>query len=204
MHKGEATRERIVEEAVRLASRDGLDGVSLGALAAELGMSKSGLYAHFGSKDELQLQILQAAIARFRAGVVKPALTARRGVPRLRALFEQWLEWANDSSMPGGCLLVAASVELDDKPGALRDYLVKSQRDWLATLAKAARLAVAEKHFRADLDPEQLAFELWALSLGYHHVRRLLRDPQASARVHEAFERLLLDARRGSAGIEAR
>src|SRR5262245_21177219 len=196
MLKGEATRERIVDEAVRLASRDGLEGVSLGALAGELGMSKSGLYAHFGSKDELQLQILQAAVARFRAVVVKPALAAKRGVPRLRALFERWLEWANDSSMPGGCLLVAASVELDDKPGALRDYLVKAQRDWLAALARAAQLAIEEKHFRDDLDPEQQAFEMWSLTLGYHHLRRLLRDPQASARVHEAFERLLVDARR--------
>lgn len=194
MQKGEATRERIVEEAVKLASRDGLDGVSLGALAAELDMSKSGLYAHFGSKDELQLQILQAAVARFRAVVVKPALTARRGLPRLRALFEGWLEWANDASMPGGCLLVAASVELDDKPGPLRDYLVKSQRDWLATLSRAAELAVQEKQLRKDVDPDQIAFELWALALGYHHVRRLLRDPRAGARVHEAFEKVLAAA----------
>src|SRR5262249_25635469 len=117
-------------------------------------------------------------------------------VPRLRALFERWLEWANDSNMPGGCVLVAASVELDDKPGPLRDYLARAQRDWLAALAKAAQLAMEEKHFRADLDPEQLPFELGSVTRGYHHLRRLLRDPQASARVHEAFERLLVDARR--------
>ena len=200
MNKGEATRERIVDEAVRLASRDGLDGVSLGSLAAEIGMSKSGLYAHFGSKEELQLQVLQGAVGRFRALVIKPALLAKRGVPRLRLLFENWIEWANDASMPGGCLLIAASVELDDKPGPLRDFLVRAQRDWLATLARAAQLAVEERQLRADLDTQQFAFETWALALGYHHVRRLLRDPRASARVHDAFERLLADARRGAGG----
>jgi AcrR family transcriptional regulator len=193
--KGEATRDRIIDGAVRLASREGLAGVSLGELASELGMSKSGLYAHFGSKEALQLQILQLAVARFRTTVVRPALQARRGVPRLRALCESWIEWANDASMPGGCLLVAASVELDDKPGPLRDFLSRSQRDWLATLAKAAQLAIDEGQLRPDLDPQQFAFEMWALALGYHHVRRLLRDPRASARVHDAFERLLSGAR---------
>lgn len=195
MSKGDETRERILDGALRLASLEGIEGLTVGGLATALGMSKSGLFAHFGSKEELQVQVLKTAIERFRQVVVEPALKARRGVPRLRALFERWLEWTNDASLPGGCIFVAAAVELDDKAGPARDFLVRAQQGWLQTLARAARIAMQEGQLRADLDPEQFAYEVWSLALGYHHLRRLLRDPQASARVHAAFDRLLGDAR---------
>lgn len=196
MDKGAATHERILGRALRLASRDGLGGLTIGTLAGELGLSKSGLFAHFGSKEELQLSVLQAAIERFKLAVVGPAFKAPRGEPRLRALFEGWLDWGNDRDLPGGCPFVAAAIELDDRPGPLRDLLVSTQKQWLKTLAAAARLAVEEEHFRADLDPPQLAFELYALILGYHHARRLLRDRRAEERARRAFDHLLQAARR--------
>jgi AcrR family transcriptional regulator len=192
MTKGVRTRERIVDRAMRLASRDGLAGLTIGTLADELEMSKSGLFAHFRSKDELQRQVLEAAAERFVEAVVRPALAAPRGVPRIRALVERWIAWGADADrLPGGCIFVAAAVELDDQPGPLRDYLAETQRRWLATLARAADIAVAEGHLRADLDRDQFAFEVYSLMLGLHHHVRLLGDPRAVDRARAAVERLL-------------
>jgi AcrR family transcriptional regulator len=195
MGKGAETRERILDQAVRLASRDGLDGLTIGTLSSELGLSKSGLFAHFGSKDELQLQVLQAAVELFEQNVIRPALAVPRGEPRLRALMEHWLTWQNNPDMPGGCLIVAASVELDDRPGPLRDYLVHSHQRRHDFVAKAARLAIEAGHFRPDLDAEQFAFDVNSIVLGYHHAYRMLRDLQARERARAAFERLLADSR---------
>ena len=191
MGKGAETRERILDQAVRIASRDGRDGLTIGSLSSVLGLSKSGLFAHFGSKDELQLQVLQAAVERFTENVIRPSLAAPRGEPRLRALFENWLAWSNAPDMPGGCVLVAASTELDDRPGAQRDFLAQAFRSRAAFMAKAARLAVEVGHFRADLDPEQFAFEVDAIVLGYHHAQRLMRNPNAGDLARGSFERLL-------------
>jgi AcrR family transcriptional regulator len=193
--KGEETRERILERAFRLASRDGLEGLSIGGLAAELGLSKSGLFAHFGSKEELQVEVLRAAAIRFEAQVMRPAFRAPRGEPRVRALFDNWLQWLQDASSPGGCLFLAASTELDDKEGRPRDFLVGMQRQLLQSLAKTARLAIEAGHFRGDLDCDQFAFELNGLLLGHSHFRRLLRDPRAESRTRGAFDRLVRSAR---------
>jgi AcrR family transcriptional regulator len=195
MRKGEATRERILETALELASTEGLTGLSIGRLAERNGMSKSGLFAHFGSKEGLQLDVLELATARFRESVFTPALRADRGEPRLRALFARWLEWADHQSLPGGCLLTAAAVELDDQPGPARDALVDVQRQWADTLAKAVQIAIDERHFRADVDPELFAFQLHSIVLGYYHTRRLLHDPNADRRARDAFEALIASAR---------
>ncbi|HET7042818.1 MAG TPA: TetR/AcrR family transcriptional regulator, partial [Gemmatimonadales bacterium] len=136
MSKGTITRERIVDQALKDASLEGLEGLSLGRLADEVGMSKSGLFAHFGSKEELQKQVLAAAAERFTAIVVRPALTAPRGLPRVRAMFEGWLRWERDESVPGGCVFTHAQAELDDKPGPVRDALAAWQRQWKEMLAK--------------------------------------------------------------------
>jgi len=195
MSKGAETRERILEQAVRIASRDGLEGLTIGTLSSELGLSKSGLFSHFGSKEELQCQVLQTAAALFQENVIRPALTAPRGEPRIRALFDNWLAWADNSDMPGGCVLIAASIELDDRPGPQRDYLLLAHRGRVAALAKACRLAIEAGHFRADLDPEQFAFDFYSITLGYHDHNRLLRDPKSEDRARHAFERLLASCR---------
>ena len=196
MGKGEVTRQRIVEHAANLASRTGLEGLSIGGLAEDLGISKSGLFAHFRSKDALAVQVLEHAAARFVEVVVKPALAAPRGEPRLRAVFDRWREWPEKSGMEGGCFFVAAAAELDDRPGPARDLLVRQQRDWLEIVAGVVRSGIAEGQFRKDLDPDQIAYELYGLLLAFHHARRLLRDPKAETRARRSFEDLLARARR--------
>ena len=195
MSKGAATRDRIIESALRTASVDGLEGISLGRLAADVGMSKSGLFAHFASKEELQLDVLHAAAARFMEIVVQPAMQEPRGEPRVRSLFEHWLVWERHESLPGGCVFMHAAAELDDRPGPARDALVEWQQQWLDALAKAAGIAVDAGHFRADLDPGLFAFQQLGLVLGYYHARRLLNDPAAEEHVRRAFDALVLAAR---------
>lgn len=195
MRKGERTRGAILDGAVRLASELGLEGLSIGRLAEELDLSKSGLFAHFASKEELQVRTLERAAERFTEVVVRPGLAAPAGEPRVRALFERWLEWPRRVRQPGGCIFVAAAAELDDRPGAARARLVELQREWFATLAAAARRAQEVGHFRRELDPEQFAFEVYAIALAWHHNARLLRDPRAVERARAAFDRLVADAR---------
>ena len=157
-------------------------------------MSKSGLFAHFASKEELQVATLQSAAAHFTDEVVKKAFAAPRGLPRLKALFKAWIAWMNDAGHPGGCLFIAASAELDDKKGPARDTLVATEKDLLAMLSKAARLAVEEGHFVKTLDCDQFAYEAHAQILAYHHAKRLLHDPKADARVKAGFDRLVASA----------
>ena len=188
--KGEATREAILDAADRLARHVGLGGMTIGSLAAGTGLSKSGLYAHFRSKETLQVAVLEHTRSRFVAEVIAPALTAPRGEPRVRAIFENWLKW---DAQPGGCLFVAASSELDDQPGPVRDRLVRDQRDWLDTLAEVFRTGVGEGQF--DGDPEQFAFDLDGVMLSCHMSSRLLGDGSAQARARRALEALLASAR---------
>jgi AcrR family transcriptional regulator len=188
--KGEETRERIVEHAFRLASRDGLTGITVGSLAADLGLSKSGLFAHFGSKEELQVEILRMASEYFQEHVLRNGFVAPRGLPRLRKVFENWLSWINDPTLPGGCVFVAATAELDDKPGRARDFLAGTQKQLLTTLAKTVKLTVEVGHFGADTDCDQVAFEIYGIVLAFNHAHRLLRDPKALARARRAFDRL--------------
>jgi AcrR family transcriptional regulator len=192
MRKGQRTRSTILTEAAALASQVGLEGLSIGSLAGRLGMSKSGLFAHFGSKEDLQLQTLKQGQARFAETVFLPALKQARGLPRLRALFDNWLGWVeHNSEFPGGCLILAASIEYDDRPGAVRDALVAGQRELRGAIAKAIRMAIEEGHLRADADPWQLTFELFGAVLATHHDRRLLDDARALDRARAAFERLI-------------
>lgn len=192
MGRSEATREVILEEAEQLARRVGLGGLTIGSLATRTALSKSGLFAHFGSKESLQLQVLEHTIGRFVADVVRPALARPRGEPRLRALFENWLAWG---SAPGGCLLVASAFELDDQPGPVRERLVQDQRDWLDTLAMVVSGGITEGHFRPDLDPRQLAHEVEGVVLAYHLTSRLLGDVEAEQRARRSLEALLTAAR---------
>src|SRR5512143_58339 len=177
MRKGEMTRTAILDRGVQLATQMGLEGLSIGRLASDLGLSKSGLFAHFRSKEALQIQVLDAAAERFVDEVVKPAGRESRGEPRVKALFERWLGWAKSNSGPGGCLFVAAAAELDDRPGPVRDRLVELQKGWLDTIGIVYRTAVDERHFRADAAPSQSAPVLDSLPLGNPHVWRPMLDP---------------------------
>src|SRR5689334_17795642 len=197
MSKGELTRQAILDRAMAMASQVGLEGLTIGQLALDLSLSKSGLFAHFQSKEGLQIQVLEHAGARFVELVIKPTLAAPRGKPRVRELFERWRTWPKSSGMPGGCFYVAAATELDDRPGPARDLLVSQQKDWLDIMANIVRTAIAEEHFHEDVDPDQFAYELYGIMLGYHHAARLLADPKADARARAAFEALVERARRG-------
>lgn len=192
MTKGAATREAILDTASRLARTVGLGGLTIGTLASSAELSKSGLYAHFKSKESLQIQILEHTRTRFVAEVLSPALTAPRGEPRVRALFENWLRW---DGKEGGCLFVAASSELDDQPGPVRDHLVRYQQDWLDSLAEVFRTGLSEGHFKPDADPDQFAFEADGIMLSHHMSSRLLGDERSASRARHAFEALLDRAR---------
>jgi len=192
MSKGEQTRQAVLTRAAELARTVGLEGLTIGKLADELQLSKSGLFAHFRSKEALQLEVIEEARRQFVAEVVAPALRAPRGEPRLRALVERWRAWGRKE---GGCFFVAISTELDDRPGPARDAAVSAQRDWLATLAQTLRSGVEEGHFRSDLDVEQAAFELESLFLGLHFMGRFVREPHSDRLAEQAFEGLLARCR---------
>ena len=191
MSKGEETRQSILDEAIRVASVEGLDGLSIGDLASRQGLSKSGLFAHFGSKEALQIAVLEYGKERFVAYVVAPAIGQPRGLPRVRALFENHLRWSGGRVLPGGCPLMAAVMELDDKPGKLRDFLVDSQKLWLQTVRIAADKAIAEGHLRRDLDVDQFTFKFESILLGYSYAKRLLKDPDAESKAVAAFDDLI-------------
>ena len=190
MGKGEETKRAIVDQALELASTVGLDKLTIGALAGATGMSKSGLFAHFRSKEQLQLQVLVQARQRFIEIVLTPAFKKPRGEARLRSIFKNTLkQWENE--LPGGCIFHAVSAELDDQPGPARDYLVQTQRDHAETLRRAGEIAVEEGDFRKGLDLDQFVFELGSITAAYHHFGRLLGDPGAEQRARKMFEGLL-------------
>ena len=194
MGKGQLTRHAVLEQATRTASEVGLRGVTIGSLADLMHMSKSGLFAHFGSKESLQLATVRYASDQFVNLVIRPALAAPRGEHRVRALFENWLEW-DTNVLPGGCLFVAAAVEFDDEPGAVRDELVRNQVDLDETIARVFRGGITERHFRNDTDPEQFAFHMHGILLAFHQHNRLLGDPLAAQRARRALDALLDAAR---------
>ena len=194
MSKGTETRERILDTAFRMAAAKGLEGLSLSEIASVTGVSKSGIFAHFVSKEQLQLDMLRTGAARFVETAMLPAFRHPRGLPRLLALFENWMQWTNSPRLPGGCLLMAAAVEWDDREGAVRDVVVALQRELLAALAKTSRLCVEAGHFLPSVDAEQFAFEMYGVLLSYNHSHRLLRDKSASRRARAAFERLIASA----------
>jgi AcrR family transcriptional regulator len=191
--KGETTRTSILDEALHVASTVGFEGLSIGQLAERTEMSKSGLFAHFRSKEQLQLQALDHAAARFTDVVARPTLKTPRGEPRVRELFERWIGWET-GAFAGGCVFISASDEYDDQPGPMRDAVLQHQHDWRDFITTVVGTAVSEGHFRADVDPAQFTFMLQGVMLSYHHAGRLLRDPQALDRTRAAFEQLLVSA----------
>ncbi|WP_423228698.1 TetR/AcrR family transcriptional regulator [Pseudaquabacterium rugosum] len=188
--KGQHTRAVILDAALGLAAHVGLEGLSIGALAEITTMSKSGVFAHFGSREELQIAVVGQYHARFDAEVFRPALAEPRGLPRLRALYAAWLRRVT-VEIDSGCLYISGAVEFDDRPGPVRDALAAMVETWRQALARAVRLAVDSGHLRADCDVEQLLFELHGLVLALHHDARFLRRPGAVERAQRGFDRVI-------------
>lgn len=193
MGKGAATREAVIDEALRQAVALGLEGISLGGLADSLKLSKSGLFAHFRSKEALQLAVLEEASERFRRQVVEPGLTEPRGGPRLRALFDRWLDWIEGEPCMGGCIFAVASQEYDDRPGPVRDRLVAVQNEWHELLARVATDLPREGKAPVAFG-RQVAFELVGLGLSFQLHSKLMNRRDARQRAEEAFDRLLREA----------
>jgi len=190
MTKGEETKRAIVGEALDLASTLGLEQLTIGTLANATGMSKSGLFAHFKSKEQLQLQVLEEARRRYIEMVARPSFKRPRGLARLRSLMELTLgDW--EDSLPGGCVFYAVAAELDDKPGPARDYVVEVQREQRRMLERATRMAIETGELRADLDVDQFVFELGSANTGFHHYGRLVGDPDAAERARRMVDRII-------------
>ena len=187
--RGAETRKRILDHAVDLASKDVLAGLTIGTLSEALGMSKAGLFAHFGSKEDLQVATIDAAREAFVSAVGAPAFAAAEGLPRLLTLLRGWMDYSE--ALSGGCFFSAASAELDDRPGPARDRLVEVMREWLAALEGSIDEARRLGHLRADVDVVQLAFELHSLELGANWARQLFHDGQANGRARAAQRRRL-------------
>jgi len=190
LQKGQQTRATILEAALGLASSMGLEGLSIGALAEVTQMSKSGVFAHFGSREELQISVIREYHAKFEEEVFFPAVREARGLPRLRALFERWVKRVS-VELDSGCIYISGAVEFDDRPGPVRDALATMVQAWHTALEKAIRIAVDEGQLRPDTDPLQMLFEIHGLILALHHDARFLRIPGALDRARNAFERVI-------------
>lgn len=193
--KGNLTRAAILDAALAAASRDGLEGLTIGTLADQMQMSKSGVFAHFGSREDLQLAVLNEYVQRFVAEVLQPAVRKPRGLPRLEAILERWVVFLA-REMTHGCIMIAGAVEYDDVPGPLRDQMVAIITGWKRELLHAIRQAVAERHLRADADAQQMVFEIYGLMLAMHQDARLLRSADSARRARAGLRRLIDAVRR--------
>ena len=191
LRKGEETRATILDAALRQASRSGFEALTIGSLAETTGLSKSGLFAHFGSKEELQIATLDEAVRRFIECVFVPAVKHPRGLKRLRALFESWLVWTDRTDLPGSCPIQTASVEFDSQPGAVRDAVVQQQRRLEKEITTTVQMTIDSGEFAADSDPRQFTYELLGILLVFSQARHLLGDKGATERARTAFERLV-------------
>jgi AcrR family transcriptional regulator len=188
--KGRQTKANIVDAALGLASQIGLEGLSIGALAEVTGMSKSGVFAHFGSREELQISVIREYHDRFESEVFYPALSCKRGLPRLQSLFDNWMQ-RTSTEIDSGCIYISGAVEFDDRPGLVRDALASSVNTWQNALQRAVAQAQAEKHLNAQADPLQVAFEIHGLILALHYEARFLRNPGAVDRARQGFNTIV-------------
>lgn len=185
--QGERTRQAILEVAVHLASAEGLEGLTIGRLASKLAMSKSGLFAHFGSKEELQLATIEAARFIFVREVIRPVLETEQGLSRLWKLCDMWLDYVQNEIFQGGCFFAAAAAEFDGRPGVVRDRIAEIMKQWLDGLERTVRDSQAAGELQSDIAPSQLAFEINALEMGANWAFQLYGDPQAFAKAREAI-----------------
>ena len=190
MRKGEQTRAAILDVALELASRNGLEGLTIGLLADRMSMSKSGVFAHFGSREDLQLEVVKLYHHRFEQEVFFPSIKEARGLPRLVAMYTRWVKRVS-VEIASGCIYISGAVEYDDREGPIREQLVSMVRAWQEALLRSVQQAVEIGHLRADVDAAQLVFEMHGLILALHHDARFLRNPGAVERARAAFERLV-------------
>lgn len=190
MRKGELTRAAILDVALELSSRDGLEGLTIGLLADRMNMSKSGVFAHFGSREDLQLEVIKLYHRRFEQEVFFPSVSEPRGLPRLQSMFDRWLARVT-VEIASGCIYISGAVEYDDRPGPIREELVKMVQAWQGALQRSARQAIEVGHLRPDTDAEQLVYEMYGLILALHHDARFLRMPGSVERARRGFERLV-------------
>jgi AcrR family transcriptional regulator len=195
MQKGQQTKATIIEAALGLATQIGLEGLSIGALAEVTQMSKSGVFAHFGSREELQISVIREYFARFEEEVFAPAMQAARGLPRLQTLFSNWMN-RTTVEIDSGCLFISGAVEFDDRPGPVRDALAGSVKTWLAAMHRAVVQSIETGHLSSTGDASQISFEIHALILALHYEARFLKTPGSVARAHAGFDNIL--ARYGS------
>jgi AcrR family transcriptional regulator len=188
--KGQQTKAVIIDAALNLAAQIGLEGLSIGAIAEVTQMSKSGVFAHFGSREELQISVVREYHTRFEQEVFYTAMTAERGLPRLRAMFSNWMK-RTSAEIDSGCIYISGAVEFDDRPGPVRDALADSVNTWLAAMHRAVLQAQEEGHLRADADAKQIAFEIHALILALHYEARFLRLSDSLARANAGFDNIL-------------
>jgi AcrR family transcriptional regulator len=194
VQKAERTKLKILEQALAQSSVEGLQGLTIGRLASALGVSKSGLFAHFGSKEQLEIAVLHHAAAQFRREVIEPAIRQPRGAARLVLMFELWLARLSSRRLPGGCPFLSAAFEFDDLDGPVRAELVQLETQFRLALVRAIRLSMDVGDLVCEVDPAQLGFEVHALMLAYHFESRLLRAPEARSKVERAFSALLARA----------
>lgn len=190
LQKGLQTKAAIVDAALGLATQIGLEGLSIGALAEVMQMSKSGVFAHFGSREELQISVIREYHTRFEDEVFYPAMAQPRGLPRLRALFANWMK-RTSVEIDSGCIYISGAVEFHDRTGPVRDALAGSVNTWLAAMRRAIDIAVAEGHLAPGTDAAQVAFEVHALILALHYEARFLHSPESIDRAVRAFESIL-------------
>mgnify|MGYP000206326767 CR=1 FL=1 len=190
MSKGFTTKETILKTAFELTSKFGLESLSIGELAKSVGMSKSGLFSHFKSKEKLQLMVMDYAAENFTLKVVKPALTKGRGIDRIEAMMENWVKWSG-TYLPGGCPFLSAIVEFDDRPGAVRDHIKVLQGTMVETFARSVEIAKEESQIKSSASSEQLAYELYSNMIGFHIYNRLLKDKNAKVKFQNLYKSIL-------------
>jgi len=190
MQKGQLTKQIIVDAALGLAAQIGLEGLSIGALAEVTQMSKSGVFAHFGSREELQISVIREYYNRFSDEVFFPAMNEARGLPRVRALFANWMKRVA-VELQSGCIFISGAVAFDDRPGPVRDALASSVTTWLAALYRAVVQAKEEGQLDSPADEQQMAFEIHGLILALHYEARFLNNPDAIKHANKGFENIL-------------
>jgi AcrR family transcriptional regulator len=189
--KGQQTKLAILDAALALAAKTGLEGLSIGVLAEATQMSKSGVFAHFGSREELQISVIHEYFHRFEQEVFYPALSLPRGLPRVRALFDNWMKRVA-VELQSGCIFISGAVEFDDRPGSVRDALASSVKTWLSAVHRAVEQAKEEGQLIPNADERQMAFEIHSLILGLHYEARFLKTPGSIERANTGFEHILL------------